>query len=126
MRVRLISYKLKTMEDNIFRAVTALTLIAMIIFFILTFLKHILDHRLKNRIIDKGISDALADNLLKSNPKENKLITIKWFCLLAAAGVGLTIVYYTQPLDIHSLAIMAISISIAFLGYYFFLREAEK
>jgi hypothetical protein len=45
---------------------------------------------------------------------------------LASTGVGLIIVYYTMPLDIHSWAIMAISISFGFLGYYFFLRESEK
>lgn len=114
------------MVDNVLRSVAILTVLSLIIFFILTFLQRILDHRLKNRIIDKGISDVLATNLLKTNPQDNKLTALKWFCLLGAAGAGLLIVYYTMPLDIHSLAIMAFSISIGFLGYYFFLRESEK
>src|SRR5690348_13876602 len=114
------------MQDTIVRAVIVLTLISLIIYFILTVLTRILDHRLKNRILDKGISDALATNLLQTKPKDNKLVTLKWFCLLFSAGIGLIIVYYNLPPDIHSFAIMAISISLGFLGYYFILRESEK
>jgi len=116
----------RNMADNALRSVIILTLISLIIFSIITIMQRILDHRLKNRIIDKGINDALADNLLKTKPKDNKLSALKWFCLLGTTGAGLLIVYYTLPLNIHSLAIMALSISIGFLGYYYFLREAEK
>jgi hypothetical protein len=116
----------RNMLDNTLRAVIILTLISLIIFSIITIMQRILDHRLKNRIIEKGITDALADNLLKTKPKDNKLTALKWFCLLGTTGAGLLIVYYTMPLNIHSLAIMAFSISLGFLGYYFFLREAEK
>jgi hypothetical protein len=116
----------RNMADNTLRSVIILAVMSLFIYFIITFLQRILDHRLKNRIIDKGISDALADNLLKTKPKDNKLTALKWFSLLGAVGAGLLIVYYTLPLNIHSLAIMAFSVAIGFLGYYFFLREAEK
>jgi|SRR5687767_10478689 hypothetical protein len=115
-----------SMADNLMRSIIILIVMSLIVYFIITFLQRILDHRLKNRIIDKGISDALADNLLKTKPKDNKLSALKWFCLLGTTGAGLLIVYYTLPLNIHSLAIMAFSIAFGFLGYYFFLREAEK
>jgi hypothetical protein len=47
-------------------------------------------------------------------------------CYFSRLGAGLMIVNYTQPLGIHSLAIMAFSISLSFLGYYFFIRQAGK
>ena len=116
----------RRMQENYYRGFTVLATFILIIFFVLTILQRILDHRLRNKIIDKGISDGLAASLLKNNPKENTQSTIKWFCLLAAAGIGLVIVYYNMPLSILSLAIMAISLSAGFLGYYFFLKESEK
>ena len=64
--------------------------------------------------------------LLQTNSGEEKHINIKWFAILAGLGIGLLLVYYTKPLDIHSLAIMAFSISLSFLGYYFFVKQATK
>lgn len=114
------------MQENLFRAFSILAVFGLVVFFVITLLQRILDHRLRNKIIDKGISDGLAAYLLKNHPKETTQSTIKWFCLLGATGVGLIIVYYTMPLSIHSLAIMAISLSLGFLGYYFFLKESGK
>jgi hypothetical protein len=113
-------------QENLTRGLMILALFCLIVFFVLTVLQRILDHRLRNKIIDKGITDGLAASLLKDHPKENTQSAIKWFCLLGATGAGLVVVYYTMPLNIHSLAIMAISLSIAFLGYYFFLKQSEK
>jgi hypothetical protein len=116
----------RRMTENVYRGFTILATFCLIVFFVLTFLQRILDHRLRNKIIDKGISDGLAASLLKNNPNQNTQSTIKWVCLLGATGIGLIIVYYNMPLSILSLAIMAISISIGFLGYYFFLKQTEK
>jgi hypothetical protein len=94
--------------------------------FILAIMKRYLDHRLKNKIVDKGLPENIAASILQNNPHENRNSNIKWFSLLAGVGAGLIIVNYTQPLGIHSLAIMSFSISASFLGYYFFIRQAEK
>lgn len=104
------------------------SIIAVILFmiFILAILKRYLDHRLKNKIVDKGLAENIAASILQTNPQENRNSNIKWFSLLAGIGAGLTIVNYTQPLGIHSLAIMAFCISASFLGYYFFIKQAEK
>ncbi len=104
------------------------TIIAVILFmiFILVILKSYLDHKLKNKIVDKGIGENIAASILKTHPYENRNSNIKWFSLLAGIGAGLTIVNYTLPLGFHSLAIMSFCISASFLGYYFFIRQAEK
>ncbi len=112
--------------NEVFKVLAVLATMVIIILFILTFLKYILESRLKNRIIDKGITENLATSILQTTKKDDKLQTIKWACLLAATGAGLMWVYYTLPLDIHSAAIMAFTLSLGYLGYYFILKQQEK
>jgi len=111
---------------DIFEVCAAIFVTGMFMFFIITVMKKIFEHRLKNKIVDKGISENIATSILQTNSGEGKYASIKWFAILAGIGTGLTGVYLTQPLNFHSLAIMAFSISLSFLGYYFFVRSAEK
>lgn len=115
-----------SIDHEAMRIVAVICVMVLIALFILTFLRYILDSRIKHRIIEKGIPDNLATQLLTNTKKDDKLQTLKWFCLLAATGVGLMFVYYTLPLDIHSFAIMCFSISIGYLGYYFIMKQFQK
>ena len=85
-----------------------------------------MDFRLKNKIIDKGVSEAIAASLLQNDKSETRNTSIKWFALLMGIGIGSTIVYYTLPLNIHSIAIMAFSMAASFLGYYLYLKFLDK
>jgi hypothetical protein len=114
------------MDENVFRVLATIAVLLSFMFFILAVLKKIFEYRLKNKIVEKGINENIASSILQTTPKEGIHINIKWFALLAGIGAGLMIVNYTQPLGIHSLAIMAFSISLSFLGYYFFIRQARK
>ena len=114
------------MNEDVFRAFAAIAVLLSFMFFILAVLKKIFEYRLKNKIVEKGINENIASSILQTSPKEGIHINIKWFAILAGIGAGLMIVYYTQPLGIHSLAIMAFSISLSFLGYYFFIRQVGK
>jgi len=111
---------------DIFEVCAAIFVTGMFMFFIITVMKRIFEHRLKNKIVDKGISENIATSILQTNSGESKYASIKWFAILAGIGIGLTGVYLTQPLNFHSLAIMAFSISLSFLGYYLFTRNTEK
>jgi len=104
---------------------TIFTFVAVMLF-ILAIIKRILEYRLKNKIVDKGIPESVITTLLESAKPEGKESNIKWFSLLAGLGAGLMIVNYTLPLGFHSVAIMAFSISLSFLGYYFFLKNTGK
>lgn len=112
------------MNEKVFDICATIFTVALFMAFILLIIKRLLDSRLKNKIIEKGIPDNLAMSVLQPNNGENKNINIKWFALLAGIGAGLTVVYYTMPLGIHSLAIMSFSISISFLGYFYFLKKS--
>ena len=120
------SYGQVSADTEVFRMSAPIIAMGLLMLFILAFLKRILDHRLKNKIVEKDIPENVIASLLKNDPQENRNINVKWFAILAGTGVGLTIVSYTLPLGIHSLAIMAFSISAGFLGYFFFLKKSEN
>src|SRR6187200_1540153 len=114
-------------RPEVFRGVAAIFVVGMFMYFIINIMKRIFEHRLKNKIVDKGISENIAQSILATQkPEENKYSNVKWFAILAGIGLGLTGVNYTQPLGFHSLAIMAFSMSLSFLGYYLFTRNVGK
>jgi len=114
-------------RPEVFRACTAIFVVGMFMYFIINIMKRIFEHRLKNKIVDKGISENIAQSILATQkPEDNRYVNVKWFAILAGIGLGLTGVNYTQPIGFHSLAIMAFSISLSFLGYYLFTRSAGK
>lgn len=116
----------KDNSEEVFRVSATIFVVIAIMVFIIMLLKGIWDHRLKSKIVNRGISDALASSLLQATPREGKDSNIKWFGLLAGAGIGLLIVNNTRPLGIHSLAIMVLCISASFLGYFFYLKFSGK
>jgi len=114
-------------NEEILQVAAAIFVVGMFMYFIIDILRRIFEHRLKNKIVDKGISENIAQSILATQkPEDNRYANVKWFAILAGIGLGLMIVNYTQPLGFHSLAIMAFSISLSFLGYYFFTRSAGK
>lgn len=100
--------------------------IALIVILAIQITRYVLDHKLKNKIIDRSISEQLAASILEKSVTDKKDDTIKWAFLLLGLSGGLTVAYYTKPLDIHSLAIIAFSFGVSFLSYYFFLKNSQK
>lgn len=113
-------------NEEIFRVVSTIFVVGLFMIFILGILKRIMDFRLRNKIVDKGIPENVVSSILQTNPKDDRNSNIKWFAILTGLGTGLTLIYYTLPLGIHSLAIMAFCIAASFLGYFFFLKLSEK
>jgi hypothetical protein len=100
--------------------------IALVVVLVIQVSRYILDHKLKNKIIDRSISEQLAASILEKSASDKKDDSIKWAFLLLGLSGGLTVTYYTMPLHIHSLAIIAFSIGISSLSYYFFLKNSKK
>lgn len=114
------------LSEETFRTIAVIFVMLSFMVFILAIIKKIIDYRLKNKIVDKGISEEMASTILRSSPAEGVHANVKWFALLAGIGAGLMVVNYTQPLGFHSIAIMAFSISLSFLGYFLYLRNTLK
>ena len=92
--------------------------------FILRIIRQSLDFKLRNKIIDKGTSEPIVAQILQpESNKEKRNYLLQWFFILAAVGLGFTIMNITKPFGLHSLAIMAFSIAAGFGGCYFFTRE---
>ncbi|HVM88689.1 MAG TPA: DUF6249 domain-containing protein [Puia sp.] len=107
---------------------SASTLIGIFLFttFFLALFKYFLDSRLKKRMIEKGVSENLAAQFLQASKTDPKGSAIKWSLVWACIAIGLFVINATLPLGIHSVAIMALCISIAFFGYYLITKKSEK
>jgi hypothetical protein len=104
------------------------TLVGIYIFtsFIISIIRFILDGRVKSRMIEKGVSETIVEQFLQPTRTDGKSIAIKWFLVLTSIGIGLFIIDATLPLGIHSVAIMAFSIALSFLGYFMYIRRSDK
>jgi hypothetical protein len=120
------AFRNMTFVMDLQRICTVITVLALLLAFILTIIRLFLDQRIKHSLIDKGASENIIAQLLPTVQKENRHAAMKWFFMLAGIGFGLTLVSIFQPLGIHSLAMMAFSLSASFLGYYYFSRKTGK
>jgi hypothetical protein len=95
---------------------------------ILQMMKTNLDYRLKSKLIDKDTAENIIVQLVRPFKKDNEngRTILQWFFILAGIGVGFTIIKYTRPYGVHSLAIMAFCIAAGFAGYYYASRRSEK
>ena len=108
------------------RATTAIIAVVAFAAFILSIIRMIFDYRIKNKMIEKGVSDKVVEQFLQPTKRDTKAQAIKWFLILFGIGLGLIIVNLTMPLGLHSVAIMAFSTSLSFLGHYYFIRKSAS
>ena len=84
------------------------TVIYLISNWILQMMKHNLDYRLKSKILEKEPAENIVAQLVRPPKKEeNGKSILQWFFLLAGIGAGFTLIHFTRPYGVHSLAIMA-------------------
>ncbi|RRB01140.1 hypothetical protein [Larkinella rosea] len=88
--------------------------------FILEIIKRLFAYQLKRKALELGLSEVPAQTGQESRT------TIKWFAIWTGIGTGLTLVYLTLPVGIHSLAIMAFCLAASFLGYFFYLKQSRN
>lgn len=97
--------------------------IAFLVFMLITLIKYFLEFRLKNKLIERGMSEQLSTYLSDKNDKERQHEAIKLAILFCGLGAGLALTYLTAPIDVHSFAIMAFSLGLSYLVYFFYLRR---
>jgi hypothetical protein len=113
-------------DKEVFNVCATIFMAGLVMIFIVAIIRRVMDYRIKDKIVEKGVPEHVASSLIRSDPKENRNSNIKWFALLTGLGAALTLIRYTEPIGIHSLAIMAFCMAAAFLGYYFFLQRTGK
>ncbi|MGU3377530.1 hypothetical protein [Chryseobacterium sp. M5A1_1a] len=100
--------------------------IALISFTILSLIKFWMEYRLKNKLISSGLSETIINSILQKSEKGSRKSTIKWFAIFAGLGFAFTIINYTLPLGMHSVAILAFCLAVSFISYFFFLKMTDK
>jgi hypothetical protein len=110
-------------NNSFIESLMPLFAITLVVILVTQVTRYILEHKLKNKIIDRSISEQLASSILEKSVADKKDDSIKWAFLLLGLSGGLIATYYSMPLHIHSLAIMAFSLGLSYLVYYFYLRR---
>ena len=91
-----------------------------ILLFILEVINRLFNFLLKRKALELGLQEA------PTSPQPDYTSPIKWLALWTGLGTGLTLIYYTLPLGIHSLAIMCFCLAASFLGYFLFLKHSAN
>ena len=94
--------------------------------FILSIIRLFLESRMKNKMIEKGVSETIVEQFLQPTNRDSKSVAMKWFIVSACIGLGLAAINLSLPIGIHSIAIMAFSVALGFLGYYFYMKKTGK
>jgi hypothetical protein len=103
-----------------------LLVIYLISSFILQLVRNNLDFRLKSKILERQTEEHIVSQLV-SPDRINPLNTVlQWICALVAVGIGFLIIGLTEPFGLHSLAIMALSVSAGLFIYYRLARRPKN
>ncbi|HWK05873.1 MAG TPA: hypothetical protein VNS58_19665 [Puia sp.] len=94
--------------------------------FLLRLFRQIFEYRLKHKMVEKQTPPDVVELLLKPGVQNSKSYILQWLFILSGIGIGFTILNFTRPFGLHSLAIMAFSIASGFLGYYLFDKPANN
>lgn len=110
-------------DPDVYKIIVIIFLIVIFLSFFTTVLKNILNHKLKKQMLEKEVSENVITSFLEKGAKETKHTSVKWFLVLLSIGIGLFISQLFLPLGMHSIGIMAISVSSAFLIHAVYLNH---
>ena len=110
-------------SDTMSEIILPILFIGFLVFMLITLIKYFLEFRLKSKLIDRGMSEQLSAYILNKSDREKQHEAMKLAILFFGIGAGLTLTYWTAPIHLHSLAIMACSIGLSYLAYFFYLRR---
>jgi hypothetical protein len=111
--------------SEVYRTSATIVIVTLFMVFIVYIVRIILANKLRRQVLEKGVSQEAIASLMDFSPGKGMKSDLKWFYILAALGLGLAVVGGTQPVGIHSLAIMCFSLALGFLGYHFFGAKRE-
>ncbi|TWI85772.1 hypothetical protein IQ13_0940 [Lacibacter cauensis] len=100
--------------------------ISFLLVILTSLIKYFLDFRLKNKLIERGMQEQLTAYLSAKNEHEKQNEVVKLSILFLGLGLGLLLTYFTAPVDLHSLAIMAMSLGLSYLAYFLYLRKTDR
>lgn len=106
--------------------IAVLLVIYLISSFLLQLLRSNFDYRLKSKMLERQTDEKIVSQLVRPDKGNPLNPLLQWICTLASAGVGFLIIQVTQPLGLHSLAIMAICVALGLGLYYYLVTKAKR
>lgn len=91
------------------------------------FTKIMTDYILKKKMIDKGYVNEDTQAIFKKHVEENKSSALKWGLIILFGGLALMLMEFipTSPESPLPYGLLAFSISLGFLIYYFVMKKEE-
>lgn len=92
------------------------------------FAKVMTDYILKKKMIEKGFVNDETQAIFKQHSADNKYSSLKWGLITFFAGLALIIMEYIPrgPESPLPYGLFAVSVSLGFLIYYFFMKNDSK
>jgi hypothetical protein len=92
------------------------------------FTKVLTDYILKKKMIEKGYVNEESQSIFKQYSPDNRNASLKWGLIILSAGIALVIMDWldVRPDSTLPYGILAVSISIGFLVYYFIVKREVK
>ena len=122
--------KLKEMEalseETPIQFIFPILFMSFLIVMLITLVKYFLEFRLKSKLIDKGMAEQLSNYLVEKNEQEKQNEAIKLAILFCGIGLGLLFTYFSAPLNIHSIAIMSLSLGLIYWAYFLYLKKKNN
>jgi|GEM_PF-3023315 len=109
-------------RDQVALGVTVL-LVVLILAFLLELARRYFQYRLREKVLESGVSEELATLLLQPDRRQNLQTCVKWLAIFVGIAVGSTIIALTDLVPWAALAVLSLSLSGSFAGYYFFLKK---
>lgn len=110
-------------SNHLFEIVFPMVFIFSLMGLFISLVKYLLEYRLRNKLINRGMADQLTEILAQKNDQNKRNDIVKWAILFCGVGLGLIVVYLSTPINIHSLAIIAFSLGLSYLSYFFYLKR---
>lgn len=91
------------------------------------FTKILTEYKIKKKLIENKLVNADAANILNNQELDGKFASLKWGLIILFGGIGLIIInmvdfYRDSPLPF---GIMAVSIALGFLTYFFIVKNKD-
>ncbi|MGE0770300.1 MAG: DUF6249 domain-containing protein [Cyclobacteriaceae bacterium] len=92
------------------------------------FTKVITDYIVKKKMIEKGYVNEETQAILRKQVQDNKDAALKWGLIIMFGGLALMLMEFipTSPESPLPYGLLAFSISLGFLIYYFLMKKESK
>ena len=117
------------MDNNVREVLMPIAILGSLGAAVFFFVKVMTDYILKKKMIEKGFVNDDTQAIFKTHTETTKYSSLKWGLIILFGGLALILMEYipSSPESPLPYGILAVSVSVGFLIYYFMVKkETEK